>query len=147
GADTGRQLTDEGVEVLALERATENEAERRVVCRDTAAGRGGVRRLRVVDPADAAELAHQLQPVRDAGERTECLRDRVVRHAEGAGGCRRSGGVLPVVTAWNEGLRRQPVVGAELDPVDSEAARHDLRACPLEDAELRGAVRGEAAVP
>ena len=93
------------------------------------------------------ELAHQLQPVRDAGERAERLRDRVVRHAGRAGGCRRGGGVLPVVAAGNEGLRRQLVVGGELDPVDSETARDDLHVGSLEDAELRVTVRVEGAVP
>ena len=143
-ADVRRQVADEGIEVLALERAAEDEAERRVVGRDPAARGGGVRRLRVVDPANAVQLAHELEPVRDAREGGERLRDGVVGHAGGAGRGGRGGSVLPVVTAGDQRLGGQRVVGGELDPVDFKAARDDLCARPLEDAELGCAVGVEA---
>ena len=50
--------------------------ERRVVGGEGAPRGGGVRRLRVVDEADAADLGDELEPVRDPGERLEGLRDR-----------------------------------------------------------------------
>ena len=49
--------------------------------------------------------------------------------------------------AGDQRLGGQRVVGGELDAVEPEAARHDLRARTLEDAELRVAVRLEGAVP
>ena len=61
------------------------------------------------------------------------------------GGGRR-GGVLAVVRAADQRLGRQRVVGRELDPVEPEPARHDLRARALEDAQLRVAVGLERAV-
>ena len=93
------------------------------------------------------ELAHQLEPVRDAGKRPEGLGDGVVGHAGGACHGGRGGGVLPVVPAGDQRLCGERVVGRELDPVDSEPAGNDFRARALEDAELRIAVRLEGAVP
>ena len=71
----------------------------------------------------------------------------VVVDAGGARGGRRGGGVLAVVRAGDARLGGQRVVGGELDAVEPEPARHDLRARALEDAELRVAVRLEGAVP
>ena len=85
--------------------------------------------------------------MRNARERAERLRNRVVGHAGGTGRGRRGGGVLAVVTTGDQRLGGKLVVGGERDPIGREAARHDLRPCPLEDAELRVAVCLEAAVP
>src|SRR5262249_10901353 len=146
-AHVGRQVASERPEVLALQRAAEDEAERRVIGVDTAARGGSVRRLRVVDPADAVQLTNQLEPVRDAGERAEPFRNRLVGYAGGAGSSGRGRGVLAVVAAGYQRFRGQGIVGRELDPVDPESARGDLRTSPFEDAELRRAVGVEAAVP
>src|SRR5581483_321349 len=74
-ADVLGEVGRERGEVLALERAAEDEVQRRVVRGDAATSGGGVRRLRIVDIADAAQLAHELEPVRDAGERAQRVRD------------------------------------------------------------------------
>ena len=85
--------------------------------------------------------------MRHAGERAQRFRDRVVADACRARGGRRRGGVLAVVQARDERLGRQRIVGRELDAVEPEPARHDLRARALEDAQLRVAVRLEGPVP
>jgi len=85
--------------------------------------------------------------VRYPRERAQRLGDRVVVHAGGAGRGRGGGGVLAVVRAGDERLRRQRVAGGELDSLEAEAARHDLRPGPLEDAQFRVAVGLEGAVP
>ena len=146
-SDVAWQVAGERAEVLSLERAAENEVNRSVVVRsDPASGGGGVGRLRVVDPADAAELSHELEPVRHAGKGAERVGDRLVRDAGGTGGSRRRGCVLAVVAAGDAGLGRKLVVGGELDSAYAEAAWHDLGARPLEDAELCVAVRLKAAM-
>ena len=81
-----RERRDELGEVLALGRPAEDEVERRVVGGDPAPRRGGVRRLGVVDVADAVELGDELEPVRDAGEGAQRLGDRVVADAGRARG-------------------------------------------------------------
>ena len=110
------------------------------VRRERAPRRGDVRRLRVVDEAHAGRLADGLEPVRHAGERAQRLGDRVVADPGRARGRGRGGGVLAVVRAADQRLGRQRVVGRELDPVEPEPARHDLRPRALEDAQLRVAV-------
>ena len=70
-----------------------------------------IRRDRVVDPADAAELAHELEPVRNAGEGAQRLGDRVVLDADGAGRRRRGRRVRTVVPAGNKRLGRKRIVG------------------------------------
>src|SRR5207247_9180106 len=52
-ADARAEFAGEWAEVLALHRTAEDEPERRVIRRDAAAGGGRVRRLRVVDVANA----------------------------------------------------------------------------------------------
>ena len=84
--------------------------------------------------------------MRDAGERAQRLGDRVVLDPECARDGGRSGCVLAIVSAGDQRLRRERIVGGELDSVEAGAARHDLRAGTLEDAELGIAVRLEAAV-
>ena len=76
----------------------------------------------------------------------ERLGDRVVGDTGRARGRRRGRGVLAVVPAADQRLGRQRVVGRELDPVEPEPSRHDLRAGALEDAQLRVAVRLERPV-
>src|SRR5205807_6928023 len=96
-----------------------------VIRGDATAGGGGVRRLRVVDPANAAELTHELEPVRHAGERAEGLGDRLVGDTGDVGGGGRGGSVLAVVAARDERFGGQLVVGGELDPGQAEVARHN----------------------
>ena len=103
--DVCREVAGEGAEVLTLGRAAEDEAERRAIGGHTTAGCGRVRRLRVVDPANAVQLAYLLQAVRNAGERAECLGDGVVGHAGCPGRRGRGSRVLPIVEAGNQGLR------------------------------------------
>ena len=89
--------------------------ERRLERRERAPRGGGVRRLGVVDVADAVDLGDELEPVRHAGERAQRGRDRVVADARRPRrGCR-GGRVLPVVRARDQRLGRQHVVGGELD--------------------------------
>ena len=97
---------------------------------ERALGRLRVRRLGVVDEADAADLADELEPVRDAGEGAERLRrspssGMPAARAAAVGG----GGVLAVVRAGDARLRGQRVVGGELDA--AAASRH--RAEPARD--------------
>src|SRR5205085_5847105 len=136
-ADRRRQVAYELREVLALERAAEDQSQRRVERSDAAPGRGGVRRLRVVDVANAAELAHELESVRDALEGPQRLGDGRVLDPGGARGSRRSRRVLAVVRAGDERLGRQRVVGGEGDPRQIEPARDDRGSRTLEDAQLR----------
>ena len=107
---------------------------------------GDVRGLRVVDVAHAVALADELQPVRHARERTQRLGDRRVGDAGRTRSRSRRGGVLAVVRPSNQRLRRQGIVGGELDPVEAEPARDDLRSRPFEDAQLRVPVGVERAV-
>ena len=81
-----------------------------------------------------------------AGEAAERVRDRVVRNVRGARGRRRGSCVLTVVPAWDQRLGGQGIVGGEPDPIHPQVSRDDLCPRTLEDAELRGAVRVEAAV-
>jgi hypothetical protein len=92
--------------------------------------------------------------VLDAGEGAERLGDRGLVRAGRARRGRGGGGVLAVVRAGDQRLRRERVVGRELDATRrardlAEAARDDgdvrLRLV-LEDAQLRRAVRLERAV-
>ena len=114
---------------------------------ERAQGGGDVGRLRVVHVADAVHLADRLEAVRNAGKRLERSGDLVVWHAERPRGRGRGRRVLAVVRAADQRLGRELVVGRELDPFEAAAARHDLRAGALEDAQLRVAVGLERAVP
>ncbi len=58
-------------------------------------GRLGVRRLRVVDEAHAVDLADGLEPVGDAGERAQRLRDRLLGNARGTRRSRGRGASSP----------------------------------------------------
>src|SRR5262249_47698514 len=86
-ADRVRQRT----EVLALDRAAKDQVDGlRGVGGERSARGGDVRRLRVVDVADAAALGDELEAVRHALELAQRLRDRVVhdsRSARGGGRC------------------------------------------------------------
>src|SRR5207247_11291326 len=82
---------------------------------DTASCCSGVRRLRVVDEADAVDLADELQAVRDAAERAQRFGDRILRDAGSARGSRRGGRVLPAVLDGAERLGGQAIAGGELD--------------------------------
>src|SRR5581483_12389665 len=105
-------------EVLALGRAAEDQVHPLAAVGVEAAQRGrDVRRLRVVDEADAVVLADELEPVRDAGERAQGLGDRAVTDTRLPRRGGRGGGVLAVVPAAEKRLCRQLVVGRELDPV------------------------------
>ena len=146
GANGARHRLGERREVLTLQRAAEDDVQRRVIRGQRTSRSGGVRGLRVVHVPDAADLGHQLQAVLDAREALERARDRVVVDARGACGSRRRRRVLAVVRAGHARLRRQRVVARELDARQPEAAGHDRRLRPLEDAELRVAVRVERAV-
>ena len=84
--------------------------------------------------------------MRHARELLQPLCDRVVADAGRTGGRSRRGRVLTVVSAAQARLRRQWVVGSELDPVEPHPARHDPDARSLEDAQLRVAVGLERAV-
>src|SRR5207248_4393929 len=73
--------------------------------------------------------------------------DRVVADARGACGRGCRGGVLAVVSTADQRLRRERVVGRELDSLVLETAGNDLHARALEDTELRVAVGLERPVP
>ena len=119
---------------------------------ERAAGRRDVRRLRVVDVADAVALADELEPVRHAGERAQRLGDRLVADAGRArGGRGRGSRVLAVVRPADRGSAgsSSSAANSTTSPVVAVArrpARHDRRARALEDAQLRGAVGVERAV-
>ena len=117
------------------------------VGRDAGQRRGHVRRLGVVHVADAADLGHELEPVRDAGERAQRIGDLLLRGAQDASGGGRRSCVLAIVPARDQRLRGQRIVRVELRAGQTGAARHDGGARPLEDPQLRGAVRFERAVP
>ncbi len=102
----GRDGGGEPVEGLSLLVAAEDQVQRRVVGRERAPRRGGVRRLRVVDPADAPALAHELEPVRNAGEVAQRRGDRWLPGAGRTRGRGRRGGVLAVVCAGERRLGR-----------------------------------------
>src|SRR5512146_1563561 len=137
----------EGREVLALRRAAEDQMNGLAGIRSKAAqGCGDVRRLAVVDVADAVPLGDELEPVRDAGERSQRLGDRVVTEAGGTRGGGGGRGVLPVVRTADQWLRRQRIVRRELDSLEPGAARDDLGSRALEDSQLRDPVLGEARV-
>ena len=51
------------------------------------------------------------------------------------------------MSAGDQRLGGQGIVGGKLDPVHPQVSRDDLCARPFEDTELRGAVRVEGAVP
>ena len=108
-------LARELVERLALARAAEDHVQRDVVRGERAAGGGGVRRLRVVDEANAVALGDELEPVLDAGERAQRLGDRLVGEPGGARGGGRGGSVLAVVRAGQARFGRQLVGRRELD--------------------------------
>jgi hypothetical protein len=127
--------------------------QRLVVRRDRTARGGRVRRLGVVDEADAADLGHLLEAMRHAREGAKPLRDLLLGRSGGARRRCGGGGVLPVVPPGDPRLRRQRVFGRELDAPRrsrvAEASRHDggvVGALVLEDAQLRVAVRLEAPV-
>ncbi len=142
------------VEALALERAAEDELQRRLERGQCLACRGRVGRLRVVDKTDTRDLGDQLEPVRDTRKRAKRVSDHVVADPGCAGGCGRRGGVLAVVTAGDERLGGKLVVGRELHapgrPRDRpEAAGDDRDVLPrlvLEDPQLRRPVGLEGAV-
>ena len=108
--------------------------------------RGDVRRLRVVDEANPVALGDELQPVRHAGERAQPRRDVLVGDPGGARGGSRRSSVLTVVRAAQQRLGGQLVVGGEHSAVEPGPCRDDLRARPLEDAQLRVAVGVERPV-
>ena len=72
--------------------------------------RRDVRRLRVVDVANAVELADELDAVRNAGEALQRRGDRVVRDPGCPRGGRSRGGVLPVVPTEDARLGGKQVV-------------------------------------
>src|SRR4051812_44203257 len=85
--------------------------------------------------------------MRDTGEGAERLRDRVVVDTGRTRCSRRGRRVFAIVGAGDARFGGQRVVARELDrPRDPEAARRNLRAGALEDAQLRVAVRLEGAV-
>ena len=140
---------------LALAPPAEDDVQPRVrERRERAQRRGDVRRLGVVDVAHAAELANQLDPMRDAREGRERVGDRVVGDACGTRRGRRRRGVLAVVAPGDARLGGERVVGGELDTPRrarhvAEPARHDgdvVAGLPLEDPELRVRVALERAV-
>ena len=94
---------------LALAAPAEDDVQRRVVGRDGAPGRSGVRRLRVVHVAHAARLGDQLESMGDAREGLERIRDARVVDAERAGRRRGRRGVLAVVRAGDARLGRQRI--------------------------------------
>ena len=110
--------------------------------------RRDVRRLRVVHVAHAVALADELEPVRHAGERAQRLGDRARRRcrprARRPSRPRRSRGCARRGSAARPAAGRRPENSIPSRP---EPARHDLRARALEDAQLRGAVGLERAVP
>ena len=64
-----------------------------------------------------SQLAHELQPVLDAGKRAQRFGDRVLVDARSPRGGGRCSGVLTVVLAGDERLRGQRIVRAKLDAV------------------------------
>ena len=140
---------------LALAAPAENDVQRRVVGRDGAPGRSGVRRLRVVHVAHAVRLGDRLQAMGDAREGLEalrrCARRRSRARAPRPSPPRRSRGCARPGCAARRAADRR----LELDPRAHarnvvEAARNDRGvafALVLEDPELRVAVGLERAVP
>ena len=139
-----------------LAAAAEDDVQPRVGERcKSAEGGGDVRRLRVVDVADTAQLADELDPMRHAFERSERLADRgVVDAGRSSGGCRRRS-VLAVVRAGYPRLGRELVIGGEVDAAAAsgngpEVAWHHrdvFCGLALEQAELGVRVGLERAVP
>src|SRR5579864_4362666 len=137
GGDVLAERCGKRGEVLALRTSAEDQVYTLVrVCRERTPRRRHIRCLRVVDEPDTADLADGLEPVPHAGEAAEPGRDQRVLDPDCARGCRRRGGVLAVVRTTKERLGGQRIVAAELDSFETEPARNDSRACPLEDSEL-----------
>src|SRR5207248_11638125 len=105
------------------------------------------RRLGVVDIADAVQIAHELEPMRHACECAESVGDRGIGDARDTRGGGGGGGVLSVVYAGDARLRGQRIVSRELDSLQPDAARDDLRKRTLEDPQLGVAVGLERALP
>ena len=120
----------ERVERCALAAPSEDDPQAGRIRRERALGGLRVRRLRIVDEPHAADLADRLEPVRDAREGAQRLRDRPVGDSERAGGCGCGRSVLAVVAARDERFRRQRVVTRELDPACPSPARARTRAEP-----------------
>ncbi len=135
GGERGRRLADQVPAValtqccgklrvaLVLAAPPENEVQRRRTKRlDGAKSCRRIRRLGIVDVADATDDGDLLDPVLDAREVPQRPRDRLVGDASRARGRRRRGGVLAVVQTGDPRLGREPIAGCELD--DARAARH-----------------------
>ena len=95
---------------LALAASAEDDVERGIIGRHGPTRGRGVRRLRVVDEADAADLGDGLEAMRDPGKGLESLRDPRVRGSERAGGRGRSGTEIRLGDADELGAtaRRRP---------------------------------------
>src|SRR5688572_2873702 len=109
-----RSRAREPRERRSLEASAEDETEARRV-RGERLYRGlRIRRLRVVDEANAIDLAYELETMGHALEGAQAFGDRVVGDPGGACGGGRGRGVLPVVSPEDRRLGRQLVVGREL---------------------------------
>ena len=128
--------------------------QRRVEGRERAPGGGGVRRLGVVDVADAVDLGDELEPVRDAGERRSAAAiassPRPAARAAAVAAAAFSRLCAPGISgsagssSSAENSIRRPRPGR------AEPARHDrdiLGGLVLEDPQLGVAVALEGAVP
>ena len=118
------------------------------VGRERASRGGDVGRLRVVDVAHAAPLADELEAVRHARER------RAAPAAMSASAIPAARAAAVAAAAFSRlcaprisGSAGSSSSAENSIAVEPEAARHDLRARALEDAQLRVAVRLERAVP
>jgi hypothetical protein len=140
GRDVSGKLPGEGSEVLPFRATAEDQPHGCVVGVDAVADRERIRRDRVVHPAHAVSLPHQLEAVRHAGERAQPRGDRVLADAGGVGGGGRGRGVGTVVRARDPRLGGQLVVRSELDAFEAETSRDDPVPRPLEDPQLGGAV-------
>ena len=150
GAHVGRQRAGERDVVLALRRAAEDQAERRVERRQPAARGERVRRVRVVDAARRRRRSRdRLEAVRHAGERAQRLGDRRVvdagaprpprRRPRRSRGCARRG------CAARPGAGRPPT-NSTPSGGRSRAARRRSRRARSKMRQLGGSVRVERAV-
>jgi hypothetical protein len=140
---------------LALAAAAQDDVERSVEGGNRPASGGGIRRLRVVHEAHALDLADRLEPVRDAREGFESLRDPRVVDTERTRGSGRGGSVLAVVRAGNARLSGQRAGRLELDAPRAarnlvEPDRHHrgvVLELVLEDPQLCVAIGVDRSVP